>query len=100
MHSGGFELTELTYTRLEDNLVRHRGDRTQYHRYCYCTRYFTTQGGKVRTISRDVNFTTIIAYPTKVVLLLLHTFHVCRFGMHCRVPVIIRSYVRVSYARN
>ena len=27
MHSGGFELTELTYTRLEDNLIRHRGDR-------------------------------------------------------------------------
>ena len=30
MHSGGFELTKLTYTRLEDNLIRHRGDR-QYH---------------------------------------------------------------------
>ena len=27
MHSGGFELTKLTYARLEDNLVRHRGDR-------------------------------------------------------------------------
>ena len=27
MHSGGFELTRLTYTRLEDNLIRHRGDR-------------------------------------------------------------------------
>ena len=26
-HSGGFELTKLTYTRLEDNLTRHRGDR-------------------------------------------------------------------------
>ena len=26
MHSGGFELTKLTYTRLEDNLTRHRGD--------------------------------------------------------------------------
>ena len=26
-HSGGFELTKLTYTRLEDNLIRHRGDR-------------------------------------------------------------------------
>ena len=25
MHSGGFELTKLTYTRLEDNLVHHRG---------------------------------------------------------------------------
>ena len=27
MHSAGFELTKLTYTRLEDNLIRHRGDR-------------------------------------------------------------------------
>ena len=28
MHSAGLELTELTYTRLEVNLIRHRGDRT------------------------------------------------------------------------
>ena len=27
MHSGGFKLTKPTYTRLEDNLIRHRGDR-------------------------------------------------------------------------
>ena len=27
MHSGGFELTKLTYSRLEDSLVHHRGDR-------------------------------------------------------------------------
>ena len=27
MHSGGFELMKLTHTRLEDNLMRHRGDR-------------------------------------------------------------------------
>ena len=27
MHSGGFKVTKLTYTRLEDNLIRHRGDR-------------------------------------------------------------------------
>ena len=27
MHSPGLELTKLTYTRLEDNLIRHRGDR-------------------------------------------------------------------------
>ena len=26
MHSAGFELTKLTYTRLEDNLIRHPGD--------------------------------------------------------------------------
>ena len=27
MDSAGLELTKLTYTRLEDNLIRHRGDR-------------------------------------------------------------------------
>ena len=30
MHSAGLELTKLTYTRLEDNLIRHRGDRYIY----------------------------------------------------------------------
>ena len=28
MHSWGFEFTKLTYTRLEDNLIHHRGDRS------------------------------------------------------------------------
>ena len=28
MHSAGLELTKLTYIRLEDNLIRHRGDRS------------------------------------------------------------------------
>ena len=32
MHSGGFELTKLTYIRLEDNLMRHRGDRLSISR--------------------------------------------------------------------
>ena len=27
MHSAGLELTKLTYTRFEDNLIRHRGDK-------------------------------------------------------------------------
>ena len=26
MHSAELELTKLTYTRLHDNLIRHRGD--------------------------------------------------------------------------
>ena len=30
MHSAGLELTKLTYTRLEDNLIRHRGDWSIY----------------------------------------------------------------------
>ena len=32
MHSAGLEVTKLTYTRLEDNLIRHRGDRDQPRR--------------------------------------------------------------------
>ena len=31
MHSGGLELAKLTYTRLEDNLIRHHGDRRRYN---------------------------------------------------------------------
>ena len=34
MHSAGLELTKLTYTRLEDNLIRHRGDRIIYSIRC------------------------------------------------------------------
>ena len=33
MHSGGLELAKMTYTRLDDNLIRHRGDRTPDTRY-------------------------------------------------------------------
>ena len=39
MHSGGFELTELTYTRLEENLIRHRGDRLLFNRHCIGNRH-------------------------------------------------------------
>ena len=38
MHSGGFQLTKLTYTRLEDNLIRHGGRRIPHCR-SDCTRY-------------------------------------------------------------
>ena len=34
MHSKGFELTKLTYTRLDDNLIRHRGDRLHPNHGC------------------------------------------------------------------
>ena len=43
MHSGGFELTKLTYTRVEDDLIRHRGDRqhsTTTLLRCACTNCF------------------------------------------------------------
>ena len=39
MHSGGIELTKLTYTRLDYNLIRHRGDRCDicvYHLWFVC----------------------------------------------------------------
>ena len=39
MHSGGFKLTKLTYTRLEDNLIRHRGDRIYICKYIPGTFY-------------------------------------------------------------
>ena len=39
MHSAGLELTKLTYTRLEDNVIRHRGDRlyTQHRVHTFYT---------------------------------------------------------------
>ena len=39
MHSAGLELTKLTYTRLEDNLIRHRGDRV-HHNIDYSSSYY------------------------------------------------------------
>ena len=39
MHSAGFELTKLTYTRLEDNLIRHRGDRLYSSVCCFVPAY-------------------------------------------------------------
>ena len=40
MHSAGLELTKLTYTRLEDNLIRHRG-------YLRCHDVFIPGGPKI-----------------------------------------------------
>ena len=36
MHEGELKLTKLTYTRLEDNLTRHRGDRRYYILQPHC----------------------------------------------------------------
>ena len=38
MHLAALELTKLTCTRLEDNLIRHRGDRSIIPLYLYMTR--------------------------------------------------------------
>ena len=55
MHSAGLELTKLTYARLEDNLIRHRGDRTVYNEnFCFSDQhrklrgefYFSLDGGE------------------------------------------------------
>ena len=44
MHSAGLELTKLTYTRIEGNQIRHRGDRFFYFffKYCYILLYTGT----------------------------------------------------------
>ena len=39
MHSAGLELTKLTYTRLEDDLIRHRGDPLTS---CWCLEHETS----------------------------------------------------------
>ena len=44
MPSVGFELTKLTYTRLEDNLIRHRGDRLHTPRSPVAHRRAQTRG--------------------------------------------------------
>ena len=46
MHSGGLEIRKLTCTRLEDNLIRHRGDRS----------YICTPGGCVKPCTPYPNF--------------------------------------------
>ena len=69
MHSGGFELTKLTYTRLEDNLIRHRGDRyihcsdTRHHRLTIIIgdRLTININRKTPTTAKIVRSTT---YPT------------------------------------
>ena len=51
MHSAGLELTKLTYTRLEVNLIRHRGDRIYIGRRLplelQCSLYQGQQGDDV-----------------------------------------------------
>ena len=58
MHSAGLELTKLTYIRLENNLIRYRGDRHYYivpvplhadvKNTTSTTRKHTKRGGKQR----------------------------------------------------
>ena len=61
MHSAGLELTKLTYTTLEDNLIRHRGDRLAY---MICQpKYFATNCFERRL---ETNINVLHARPTMV----------------------------------
>ena len=68
MHSGGFELTKLTYTRLEDNLIRHRGDRLIYDSSARTNRYIAPGAARLlatrtRTIRYRIVYLRVIFYP-------------------------------------
>ena len=54
MHSAGLELTKLTYTRLEVNLMRHRGDRSSIAPSLVCTTH-----SAIRTYGSNCFFTRI-----------------------------------------
>ena len=62
MHSAGLELTKLTYTRLEDNLIRHRGDRytsavhtRHWQVFIGQMRFFEERGGVIDCVLRRSN---------------------------------------------
>ena len=54
MHSAGLELTKLTYPRLEDNLIRHRGDRLPYTSTRQQWNFSSCTTGVLRTCSSFV----------------------------------------------
>ena len=64
MHSGGFELTKLTYTRLGDNLITYRGDRPMYvvlsrgrssFFFCIFSLFLPTSDGHAATSSMSMS---------------------------------------------
>ena len=71
MHSAGLELMKLTYTRLEDNLIRHRGDR------CVLHGYRSQQRLCFLPFNLIFPFYMVIAYRTACVLLISACF--CMF---------------------
>ena len=48
MHSAGLELTKLTYAKLEDYLIRHRGDRLEVYHYLAKTLFVPHRQKRVR----------------------------------------------------
>ena len=59
MHSGGFELTKLTYTMFEDHLIHHRGDR-----------YYNTSS--VRSRKKNVQNSSLQAWFDNLIVRALH----------------------------
>ena len=53
MHSVGLKLTKLTYTRLEDNLIRHRGDRGCTAVVLTTVSYVYGRDGRMRALQLD-----------------------------------------------
>ena len=73
MHSGGLELTTLSYTRVEDNLIRHRGDR-----------------------SENMSIPRILSRAISVRSIMLHTC-IIQYLNHIRVRVVKQQLVRTWY---
>ena len=74
MRSAGLELTKLTYTRLEDNLIRHRGDRL-YQRT-------KMPGTKIRRYE-DTKLSQFSHFPFGIFLV----SYICRARMHASIHV-------------
>ena len=86
MHSAGLELAKLTYTRLEDNLIRHRGDRlllktrrSAFALYCTVCR--------VKSALKLVQGTVFHPINTNLYCLIR-----CKVWMQPKVPVLSQSY--------
>ena len=97
MHSGVFELTKLTYTRLEDNLIRHRGDRHTHKCSTTRERQAAKKRCKAGTYNVMNNTTTAVSATlrlysarkkTYIFLQNRHTwYHLVRYNPHTiRVP--------------
>ena len=79
-YSAGLELTKLTYTRLKDNLIRHRGDR--YHGACRLFAGLSIAPVPVHAISNSskavgvtLDRTSVVYFATDIVRLLLLKYH-------------------------
>ena len=74
MHSAGLELTKLACTRLEDNLIRHRGDRPKDSFYIM-TNFTYTQPKHLRTVLHD-SWQPLLPIPSRKINFSLEAFYV------------------------